>query len=126
MQDQEEKLVDYGVQTAVFNSATPAADVRAYMEDAKRYRNPVFMTTPEHLADSDFIDWLKGQKVTLFVIDEAHCISQWGHDFRPAFLDIPQAIRQLGSPTVLALTATATNEVVKDIGEQLGVGKLNV
>src|SRR5690606_7959500 len=68
-----------------------------------------------------FINWLKTQDVSLFVIDEAHCISQWGHDFRPAFLDIPTAIRELGSPPVLALTATATDEVIHDIGEQLGL-----
>ena len=126
MQDQEEKLVDFGVETAVFNSATPDADIREYMKEAVQYRNPVFMTTPEHLADAEFIDWLKSQKVTLFVIDEAHCISQWGHDFRPAFLDIPDAIRQLGSPTVLALTATATDEVIHDIGQQLGLAALCV
>ena len=126
MQDQEGKLIDFGVQTAVFNSATPDADIRSYMEDAAQYRNPVFMTTPEHLANGEFIDWLKTQKVTLFVVDEAHCISQWGHDFRPAFLDIPVAIRELGSPTVLALTATATDEVIHDIGEQLGLPALCV
>jgi ATP-dependent DNA helicase RecQ len=126
MQDQEEKLTDVGVQTAVFNSATPDADIRSHMEDAGQYRNPIFMTTPERLANGEFIDWLKTQKVTLFVVDEAHCISQWGHDFRPAFLDIPAAIRELGSPTVLALTATATDEVIQDIGEQLGLPALCV
>lgn len=126
MQDQEEKLADYSVQTVVFNSAMPASALRDAMEDAARYRNPVFMTTPEHLASEGFIDWLKQQKVTLFVIDEAHCISQWGHDFRPAFLDIPQAIRELGMPTVLALTATATDDVIHDIGEQLGLNALCV
>src|SRR5690606_39920320 len=51
MQDQEEKLTDFGVETAVFNSATPDANIRAYMEDATQYRNPVFMTTPEHLTN---------------------------------------------------------------------------
>lgn len=126
MQDQEEKLLDYGVQTAVFNSATPAAILREHMENASKYRNPVFMTTPEQLANEEFLSWIKGQKVSLFVVDEAHCISQWGHDFRPAFLDIPAAIRELGSPTVLALTATATDDVIHDIGEQLGLPALCV
>lgn len=84
------------------------------------------MTTPEHLANGEFIAWLKTQAVTLFVVDEAHCISQWGHDFRPAFLDIPEAIRELGSPTVLALRATATDEVIHDIGDQLGLRALCV
>lgn len=126
MQDQEEKLIDVGVQTAVFNSATPDAELRRYMDASAQYRNPVFMTTPEHLANGEFVDWLTTQKVTLFVVDEAHCISQWGHDFRPAFLDIPEAIRKLGSPTVLALTATATDEVVHDIAEQLGLSALCV
>lgn len=126
MQDQEEKLEEFGVQNAVFNSATPAAMLRDYMENAAKYRNPVFMTTPEQLTNEAFMTWLKAQKVSLFVVDEAHCVSQWGHDFRPAFLDIRAAIRELGSPPVLALTATATDEVIHDIGEQLGLPALCV
>ena len=126
MQDQEDKLQELGMEAAVFNSATAQADIQRHMAEANKYRNPIFMTTPEHLIQGDFMNWLQTQKVSLFVIDEAHCISQWGHDFRPAFLDIPSAIRSLGSPPVLALTATATDEVIHDIGEQLGLAAMCV
>lgn len=71
MQDQEEKLAELGVQTAVFNSTTPASVLRDHMDNAAQYRNSVFMTTPEQLSDQDFMNWLKGQKVSLFVVDEA-------------------------------------------------------
>ena len=59
--------------------------------------------------------------IDLFVIDEAHCISEWGHDFRPAFLSLGSAIRALGHPPVLALTATATERVLDDVVRQLGL-----
>jgi ATP-dependent DNA helicase RecQ len=67
----------------------------------------------------EFVDVLKGVKIDLVVVDEAHCISQWGHDFRPAYLEMAGAIEALGRPPVLALTATATEDVIEDIGRQL-------
>jgi ATP-dependent DNA helicase RecQ len=76
-------------------------------------------TTPERLSDPEFVKLFEGKRLDLFVIDEAHCISQWGHDFRPAFLDIARAMQALGNPPVLALTATATSQVIEDIGRQL-------
>ena len=82
--------------------------------------------TPERLSDAQFIDTLMRQRVALFVVDEAHCISQWGHDFRPAFLEIGQALRQLREPPVLALTATAIADVVSDIRQQLGRPRMHV
>lgn len=123
MHDQEEKLHELGVDVAVFNSTT---DESALREAVASCRHPIFMTTPEQLSRTEFRRWLRSQQISLFVIDEAHCISQWGHDFRPAFLDIPDARRELGSPPLLALTATATDEVIQDIGEQLGLASLCV
>ncbi len=78
-------------------------------------------TTPEKLEDAAFLDILRSIRVPLFVIDEAHCISQWGHDFRPAYLGLGSVIQKLGRPTVLALTATATPSVRDDILHQLGI-----
>ena len=63
-------------------------------------------------------------RVSLFAVDEAHCISEWGHDFRPDYLRLQQAIEFLGRPRVLALTATATVEVQQDIVQQLGCGEM--
>jgi ATP-dependent DNA helicase RecQ len=75
--------------------------------------------TPERLENPDFVKALRQTEVDLFVIDEAHCLSEWGHDFRPAFLGLGGAITALGSPPVLALTATATERVVGDVIRQL-------
>ena len=81
----------------------------------------IVFVTPEKLEDEQFVALLKSIHIPLFVVDEAHCISQWGHDFRPAYLALGQVIRSLGKPTVLALTATATPAVREDILIQLGL-----
>ena len=77
-------------------------------------------------SNQDFLRNLRTTEIDFIVIDEAHCISEWGHDFRPAYLSLGSAIKTLGSPPVLALTATATDEVTKDIEKQLDLGKLRV
>ena len=84
-------------------------------------RNTLAIT---RLTDARFVQTLKQSEIDLFVVDEAHCISQWGYNFRPAFLEIGAAIRALESPPVLALTATG--EVIEAIGRQLGLADLNV
>jgi ATP-dependent DNA helicase RecQ len=79
--------------------------------------------TPERLEDAAFLETLRGTKIDLFVVDEAHCVSEWGHDFRPAFLGLGAAIKALGKPPVLALTATATSDVIDDVIRQLGLNE---
>jgi len=126
MRDQVTKLTDLGLAAVQVNSAMPAADNERARARVRRRAVEFIFTTPEQLATPELRDRLAAGAVDLVVIDEAHCISQWGHDFRPAYLDALSAFRTLGSPTVLALTATATPDVVADITEQLGVGPLRV
>jgi ATP-dependent DNA helicase RecQ len=126
MKDQGDKLGELGVEVSQINSALPAADLRISADRIARGEAEFVLTTPEQLANADFRATLRAHPIDLFVVDEAHCISQWGHDFRPAYLGLGEAIRELGSPPVLALTATATPDVVADIGVQLGLGDLHV
>jgi ATP-dependent DNA helicase RecQ len=72
------------------------------------------------------VEKLKANPIDLFVVDEAHCITQWGHDFRPAYSGLGAALRALGDPTLLALTATATPDVIEDIARQLGRPRMRV
>lgn len=119
MKDQVSKLEEAGVAAAEVNSTLTARQENETLEDIEQANSEFIFTTPERLCDPEFLETVKQAKVDLFVIDEAHCISQWGHDFRPAFLQLDAAIAALGNPTVLALTATATEEVVTDITAQL-------
>ena len=81
----------------------------------------ILYLTPERFKDRDFFERLLTRNVSLFVIDEAHCVSQWGHDFRPDYLTLGSMLKRLGSPPILAFTATATSEVRDDIARQLGM-----
>jgi ATP-dependent DNA helicase RecQ len=126
MQDQCEKMTALGITSVQINSAVAAKEIRDAKAKIGRRAVEFIFTTPEQLASNELRDLLAGTNVDLLVIDEAHCITQWGHDFRPAYLEALTAMRALGTPTVLALTATAPPEVVDDIVQQLDVGPLQI
>ncbi|MCU0950570.1 MAG: RecQ family ATP-dependent DNA helicase [Burkholderiaceae bacterium] len=126
MQDQAGKLDDAGVSNATLNSTLSRGDEREALQGIDEARHEIVFATPERLADPEFLARMKAQRIDRLVVDEAHCISHWGHDFRPAFLEIGRARRELGAPPVLALTATATEAVIEDIRQQLGLDHLDV
>ena len=126
MKDQAEKLETVGVSATAINSTLSTRQENSALDSIKQANNEFIFATPERMSDPEFLETLRENKVSLFVIDEAHCISQWGHDFRPAYLQLAPAIKSLGNPTVLALTATATDKVIEDICRQLGLPDMHV
>jgi ATP-dependent DNA helicase RecQ len=126
MKDQTEKLQDRGIDASQVNSALTARESREAMDAIARDAAEFVLTTPERLADETFLETFANKQVDVFVVDEAHCVSQWGHDFRPSYLALRGAIERLGRPPVLAMTATAPPEVVADIVDQLGIAGATV
>jgi ATP-dependent DNA helicase RecQ len=121
MKDQVDSLERVGIPATFINSAISPQETARRLEQVKEGSYKIMYVAPERFYNQSFLTELKQIKISVFAIDEAHCISQWGHDFRPSYLRLKDAIKFVGSPVVVALTATATPEVREDIARQLGL-----
>ena len=121
MKDQQDKLTACGVDALAMHSHLTEAETRQLEQRVHDGQGEILYLTPERFKDRDFFERLLSRTVSLFVVDEAHCVSQWGHDFRPDYLMLGSIVKRLGRPPILALTATATDEVRRDIARQLGM-----
>jgi ATP-dependent DNA helicase RecQ len=123
MKDQVDGLMAKGIPATFINSSLSPKEMNERIDAMKRGEYRLLYVAPERFKSERFVQALAPLSVALFAVDEAHCISQWGHDFRPDYIRLKWALKDLGRPQVMALTATATPEVRADIVEQLGLGK---
>ncbi|WP_156142297.1 DNA helicase RecQ [Rossellomorea aquimaris] len=122
MKDQVDSLIHQGIQATYINSTLSNSEVETRMEEISLGEYKLVYIAPERLESFGFIRFLNSLPIPLVAVDEAHCLSQWGHDFRPSYLGIYKAVKQLQSnPAILALTATATPQVQTDILHHLHI-----
>ncbi len=126
MQDQVQNLNKRGIQAEAIYSGMHYRDIDRTLDNCIYGKTKFLYLSPERLASELAIERIKKMNVNLLAIDEAHCISQWGYDFRPPYLEIAKIREWLPKAPILALTATATEEVVIDIQEKLEFKKDNV
>jgi ATP-dependent DNA helicase RecQ len=126
MKDQVDALVQVGVAATYINSSLSFNEANERIREAKQGKYKLLYIAPERLESREFIEDLRQMEIPLVAVDEAHCISQWGHDFRPSYRHIQQMVHNLPqNPTVLALTATATPRVREDICDSLEINEEN-
>lgn len=116
MKDQVDSLNEIGISATFINSSVNNNELMNRVRDIRNNKYKIVYVAPERLSTSMFLNLVRDIELSLVAIDEAHCISQWGHDFRPSYVDIPRFISLLDKrPVVAAFTATATKEVVEEI-----------
>ena len=123
MKDQVDALERRGIPATFLNSSVDGAEMAYRLDGIRAGRYKLVYVAPERFRNRRFAEVLASARVSLFTVDEAHCISQWGHDFRPDYMNLRNVLGQLGPARVLAVTATATPDVRDDIVRQLGLGE---
>lgn len=121
MKDQVDALIRKGVDAQFINSSLNRDERMKRYSDVGTGKYQILYVTPERFRKPEFLDVLNKRSIRLLVVDEAHCISEWGHDFRPDYTRLAEFREMLDNPTTIALTATATPEVQQDIVRQLGL-----
>lgn len=126
MKDQVDVLNRRGISSAYINSSLGRQQREQRYQQVASGEFSLLYVTPERFRKSEFIDVIARRNIGLLAVDEAHCISEWGHDFRPDYTRLADIREILGNPTTIALTATATPDVQRDIVRQLGLGDSEV
>lgn len=121
MKDQVDALHARNLPATFINSSISFEEQKSRINGVRRGDFKLVYVAPERFRSEHFVETLRSINISLFAVDEAHCVSQWGHDFRPDFLRLRHVIEEIGRPTVVALTATATPFVRADIIEQLNL-----
>ncbi len=121
MKDQVDSLTRLGIPATFLNSTLSPAQTEKRLTELRNSEYKLLYVAPERFRVASFHSLIRQKEISLLAIDEAHCISQWGHDFRPSYLKIKEIREQAGNPTLIALTATATPRVRQDIMDQLGL-----
>ncbi|HSQ89822.1 DNA helicase RecQ [Romboutsia sp.] len=127
MKDQVDTLKTMGIEAELINSSLSANEYNLVLENIKEDKYKIIYVAPERLDSLDFINLIKSKNISQVAIDEAHCVSQWGHDFRVSYKRIPYFIRSLETrPIVTAFTATASSEVREDIEKILNLNNPDI
>ncbi len=126
MQDQVDSLLARGIEATLINSSLDRDSRLTRYDEVAAGKYQLLYVTPERFRKPEFLAALKSRQIVLLAVDEAHCVSQWGHDFRPDYSRIAEIRGLLGNPTTIALTATATDQCRQDIYRQLGIDRSNI
>ena len=129
MKNQVDSIRSFGTEDGIahfLNSSLTKQAIQQVKDDVLSEKTKLLYVAPESLTKQDNVDFLKSVKISFYAIDEAHCISEWGHDFRPEYRRIRPIIQEIGNAPIIALTATATAKVQHDIQKNLGMLDANV